>query len=415
MRTKNKKKIINDPIYGFIHIPFDEVHDIVDHPYFQRLRRIKQLGLTHLVYPGAMHTRFQHALGAMHLMIKALDLLRAKGLDISDEEYRAAVLAILLHDIGHGPFSHALENSIVESTSHEQLSIYFMEALNLQFNHTLDLAIEIFTGKYEKHFLHQLVSSQLDVDRLDYLKRDSFFTGVSEGVVGSDRIINMLNVVNGELVVEEKGIFSIEKFLFARRFMYWQVYLHKTVVSAESLLLLALKRARDLSRQGMELACTQPLHYFLQHEVKPEDFLSQEPVFKNLTRLQLFAMLDDNDIVAALKEWSFHEDSLLAFLSSSIFNRNLFKINIQQEPFSPDFITQIRKRVIAAKAFKPDDINYLIYSDSLTNLAYSSEDSKIKILKQNGHLEDISQNTDIILPQELSSRNKKYFIIFPRE
>lgn len=415
MRTKNKKKIINDPIYGFINIPLDEVHDIVDHPFFQRLRRIKQLGLTHLVYPGAMHTRFQHALGAMHLMIKALDLLKVKGLEITDEEYDAAVMAILLHDIGHGPFSHALENSIVQSTSHEQLSILFMQELNRQFDGKLDLAIEIFTGRYEKHFLHQLVSSQLDVDRLDYLKRDSFFTGVSEGVVGSDRIINMLNVSHGELVVEEKGIFSIEKFLFARRFMYWQVYLHKTVVSAESLLLLALKRARDLSRQGIELAGTPPLRYFLKHEVKPEEFLSREPVFKNLSRLEMFALLDDNDIVAALKEWSFHEDKLLAFLSFSIFNRNLFNIIIQQEEFTSDFIIRIKENLVKKFGYTQNDLEYLIYHDSLTNLAYSSEDSKIKILKQNGTLEDISQSSDIIHPQNLSSRNRKFFIIFPRE
>ncbi|MCF8294834.1 MAG: HD domain-containing protein [Bacteroidales bacterium] len=414
LETNNKKKIINDPVYGFIQIPSDTVYDLVEHPYFQRLRRIKQLGLAHLVYPGAMHTRFQHALGAMHLMSKALDLLRKKGHEISDDEYQAAIYAILLHDIGHGPFSHALENSIVHTTSHEQLSLYFMEELNRQFGNQLDLAIAIFTGKYSKPFLHQLVSGHIDVDRLDYLKRDSFFTGVSEGVVGSDRIINMMNVVDGELVVEEKGVFSIEKFLFARRFMYWQVYLHKAVVSAESVLLLALRRARYLSRQGVELPASGAFRYFLREEINPDDFHRKEAVYKGKNRLELFAALDDNDIVTAVKEWSLHEDKILSFLSSSIMNRKLFNIQIQEHAFSDIYLDNLKNELILDGRFTEEEAEFLVLHDSIHNYAYSLDDSSIHILKQNGQVENLFDSSDVLHSQQLSKGSKKFFVIYPR-
>jgi hypothetical protein len=295
----NKKKIINDPVYGFISLPFDLIFDIIEHPYFQRLRRIKQLGLTHLVYPGALHTRFHHALGAMHLTMKAIDVIRSKGHTITQREAKATAIGILLHDIGHGPFSHALEYSIVKDVTHEDLSSVFMKELNLQFRGKLDLAIRIFEDRYsEKPFLHQLISSQLDMDRLDYLKRDSFFTGVSEGVINSDRIISMLNVKNGQLCVEAKGIYSIEKFIIARRLMYWQVYLHKTVLSAENLIVKILKRAKWLAGKGVKLFCTTALEFFLYHQVEKSNFQKDKII------LNYFAHLDDFDITASIKVWS---------------------------------------------------------------------------------------------------------------
>lgn len=414
METRNKKKIINDPVYGFIHIPSELAYDILDHRYFQRLRRIKQLGLTHLVYPGAMHTRFQHALGAMHLMIKALEQLNTKGANISREEMDGATLAILLHDIGHGPFSHALENSIIPDVNHEELSILFMEALNREFGGRLQMAIDIFRGTYPKAYLHQLVSGQLDVDRLDYLKRDSFYTGVSEGVVGSDRIINMLNIADDQLVVEEKGIISIEKFLFARRFMYWQVYLHKTVVSAESLLLLALKRAKKLSSEGHALPAGSALKFFLSNNISLAGLKSQQPILNGLSALELFAELDDNDIVSALKEWKFSPDRILAFLSNSILNRNLFRIEIHQQSIPPDHLYKIQNKLISENGFNEADLEYLIYSDSITNLAYSLDDTQIQILFQNGETANIFDSSDILQPDQLREGKRKFFLIYPR-
>lgn len=414
METRNKKKIINDPVYGFIHIPSEEVYDILDHRFFQRLRRIKQLGLTHLVYPGAMHTRFQHALGAMNLMIKALEQLNDKGGNISEEEKAAAIMAILLHDTGHGPFSHALENSIIQGVNHEQLSLLFMEALNREFDGRLQMAIDIFSGTYPKAFLHQLVSGQLDVDRLDYLKRDSFYTGVSEGVVGSDRIINMLNIADGQLVVEEKGIISIEKFLFARRFMYWQVYLHKTVVSAESILLLALKRAKSLSANGHDLPAGSALKFFLTNNLSYSDLKSGQAVINGLSPLELFAELDDNDIICALKEWKFSHDPILAFLAKGILNRNLFRIEISREPFQPKTIQQIRNKLISEKGFSEYDLDSLIYSDSITNLAYSVDDAQIQILFQDGHTASIYESSDILRPDQLRDGQRKFFLVYPR-
>ncbi|MBL7899574.1 MAG: HD domain-containing protein, partial [Crocinitomicaceae bacterium] len=304
MRTTshNKRKIINDPVHGFITIPHELIYDIIEHPYFQRLRRIKQLGLSHLVYPGANHTRFHHALGAMHLMVKAIDVLRNKGVDITDEERLGAIAAILLHDVGHGPFSHTLEHSLLEKVHHEEMSLLFMEELNKQFNGQLTLAIEIFSNRYSKKFLHQLVSGQLDMDRLDYLQRDSYFTGVEEGVIGSERIIKMLDVVNGNLVVEEKGIYSIENFIGARRIMYWQVYMHKTVVASEYMLTSILRRAKFLYQQGKDLFASPSLKVFLQNEITLNDFQ------KSPEQLRHFSMIDDNDIITSIKVWQTEED-----------------------------------------------------------------------------------------------------------
>ena len=322
VNSNNKKKIFNDPVYGFISIPQEIIFDVIEHPFMQRLRRIKQLGLTDLVYPGALHTRYHHVLGAMHLMSKAIATIRRKGHTISETEEQAALLAILLHDIGHGPFSHALEHDIVSGVSHEEISIFFIERLSKEFNGELDLALEIFKNTYPKEFLHQLVSSQLDMDRMDYLNRDSFYTGVNEGKIGSDRIIEMMNVVNGKLVLEEKGIYSIEKFIVARRLMYWQVYLHKTVVAAEYMLIQALRRAKELKQKGTALFASPALNYFLENNVSAEDFKSDPKV------LERFALLDDYDILGAIKVWQSESDKVLSELSKRIIERRLFKIEV---------------------------------------------------------------------------------------
>jgi HD superfamily phosphohydrolase len=327
----NKKKIINDPVFGFINIRSELVFDLIEHPYFQRLRRIKQLGLSCMVYPGANHTRFEHALGALHLMRSALAILKLKGQEISDEEADAVSVAILLHDIGHGPFSHVLEYTLVPDVPHERISLLLMEELNRQFGGKLELAIRIFTDRYHRHFLHQLVSSQLDMDRLDYLSRDSFFSGVSEGVISAERIIKMLNVKNDELVVEYKGIYSVENFLIARRLMYWQVYLHKTVLSAEYLLINVLTRARELALAGTDLFATPVLKAFLQNGIVLDDFIFNRPIDGRDT-LELFTQLDDNDIIASIKEWQNHPDIVLSYLARCIINRRLYKIKISKKP-----------------------------------------------------------------------------------
>ncbi|MFM9027480.1 MAG: HD domain-containing protein, partial [Bacteroidota bacterium] len=319
---------MNDPIYGFIKLPSDLVFRLIEHPYFQRLRRIRQLGMTHLVYPGAHHTRFHHALGAMYLMGRAIDILRSKGQEITRDEAEAATVAILLHDIGHGPFSHALEDSIVRGIKHEELSALFMDRLNKDFGGALELALSIFRGKYPKKFLHQLVSSQLDMDRLDYLNRDSFFTGVSEGVISFDRILEMLQVRNDQLVVEEKGIYSIEKFIVARRLMYWQVYLHKTVVGAECLLTGILRRARQVALGDSHLFTTPALRTFLLNDYTRSDFDSDSGL------LDAFAGLDDSDITSSIKVWTNHPDFVLSELSKRLLHRRLFKIVLRREPFS---------------------------------------------------------------------------------
>ena len=384
----NKVKIFNDPVYGFISFPKPSVLlDLVDHPYFQRLRRISQTALTYYVYPGAHHTRFHHALGAYHLMTQAVETLRQKGVEITDAECEGVCIAILLHDIGHGPFSHALEHTIID-VHHEELSVLFMEELNKQFVGKLDIAIAIFKDLYPKKFLHQLVSGQLDMDRMDYLSRDAFFTGVSEGVIGYDRIIKMLNVMDGELVLEEKGIYSIEKFLIARRLMYWQVYLHKTVLSAEQMLIRVLKRAKELSNtEGSQLVSFGQLDHFL--KIK-KTYVNKKNV-KEL--IEDFARLDDFDIIASLKMWSTASDYVLSFLSRSILDRKLFKTELQNEPFSNKNIEEIQLRVAAH--IPPDtDINYLVFTGTESNQTYNNIKDEIKILSKNQTVNSITESMD---------------------
>jgi len=392
----NKKKIINDPVYGFVTIPYGIIFDIIEHPYFQRLRRIKQLGLTHYVYPGALHTRFHHALGAMHLMTQAVEVLRSKGVDITDEEAEAVTIAILLHDIGHGPFSHALEHTIVD-VHHEELSLKFMEALNVEFGGRLSLAIEIFSGKYPKNFLHQLVSSQLDMDRMDYLNRDSFFTGVHEGVIGYDRIIKMLSVSEGELVVEEKGIYSVEKFLVSRRLMYWQVYLHKTVLSAEQTLIRILKRMKELAQAGRDLNVSNSLRFFLYENNNTNNLLEN------------YARLDDIDIVMAIKELAEYDDFVLSFLSKGIINRRLLKIKLQNEPFGRDHINEMRHKTEKKYPIEKKDIKYLVFEGKEAISSYSHSE-EIKILFKTGEVLPISECSDHgIEPRTMM----KYYLCFP--
>lgn len=412
-KSVNKRKIVNDPVYGFITIPFDILFDLMEHPWFQRLRRIRQLGMTNYVYPGATHTRFQHALGAMYLMGLAIAEIRSKGQEISEEEAEASCIAILLHDIGHGPFSHALENSIVEHIRHEDLSLMLMEQLNQEFEGRLSLAIKIFQNQYSKRFLHQLVASQLDMDRLDYLKRDSFYTGVSEGVIGSDRIIKMLRVVDDELVVEAKGIYSIEKFLIARRLMYWQVYLHKTVLSAENLIVKMLRRAKYLADRGESLFASPALDFFLRRQVN-QAMLTHLAPDQLRQVLDNFVKLDDTDILLSAKEWQYHSDRLLVLLSSSFINRQLFKLEMQKMPFEQDRITSLRQLYKTKLAFDDNEIEYLVFSDSITNYLISSGNEPIKILLNDGKLMDIKEASDIIHYADLTKDAKKYFLCYPK-
>lgn len=405
----NKRKILNDPIYGFVTLPNDIIYDLINHPYFQRLRRIKQLGLTNLVYPGALHTRFHHAIGAMHLMQEAILTLKQKDIAITDDEEQAALIAILLHDIGHGPFSHALEHSLVKGIHHETISGFFMDALNKEFKGKLSLALKIFNGNYKKQFLHQLVSSQLDVDRLDYLKRDSFFTGVSEGVISSDRIIKMLNVVNNQLVIEIKAIYSIEKFLIARRLMYWQVYLHKTVLSAETLLVNILKRAKELAAENVELFATPALQFFLKNNFTKSDFEKDKKLLKE------FSKLDDNDVMASIKVWAEHEDKILRILCSNLLERRLYKIELQSSA-----IATSHKNVLIEKASKYYNINrrgasYFVLTDSVNNSAYNASSFNINVLMNNGTLVDVAQASDQLNLQSLSKTVTKHFICYPKE
>ena len=410
MLSNNKRKIVNDPIYGFIHVPFPILYDLMEHPYFQRLRRIKQLGITHLVYPGANHTRFQHALGAMHLMDEAIVNLRSKGLDITPEEAEAALIAILLHDVGHGPYSHTLEKVIVEDVSHETLSLMLMQELNREFGGRLEIAIQIFKKQYPKKFLCQLVSSQLDMDRLDYLRRDSFFTGVTEGVIGSDRIIKMLHVADDELVVEAKGVYSIEKFLLARRLMYWQVYLHKTVIAADQLLLSVFSRARHLIRAGEDLFATPALRYFL-HEFEPKN-LQLEP--QNV--LNHYVMLDDDDISNAIKMWMGHRDPVLSRLAGNLVNRRLFRIEIQNEPFAGECVESIRRKTANLYRINDDHAAYFVRSGILSNHAYNSAGAGESILvMQKDCPVDITVASDLENLFGLSKVVEKYFLCYPKE
>jgi len=406
---RNKKKILNDPVYGFISIQDDLIFDLIEHRYFQRLRRIKQLGLTHLVYPGALHTRFHHAIGTMHLMHQAIEVLRSKGHEITKDEENGALIAILLHDIGHGPYSHTLENSIVAEISHEELSLIFMERLNTEFSGTLNTAIAIFKNEYTKHFLHQLVSSQLDMDRLDYLKRDSFFTGVSEGVINTDRIIKMLDMVDDELVVEAKGIYSVEKFIIARRLMYWQVYLHKTVLSAENMLMQVIRRARFLALNGEKLFATDPFGMFLQNEIGKDDFI------KNPSILETFGELDDFDVFASIKMWTKSTDKVLAMLSQNLVNRQLFRNEIQNKPFGNDLIAALKHKVAALYDISEADAGYFVFSDIARNSAYNPFNDRINILFRDGKVQDITEASDQLNIDILSKTVTKYFLCYPKQ
>jgi uncharacterized protein len=403
----NKKKIINDPVYGFIHIQSELIFDIISHPWFQRLRHIKQLGLTDLVYPGALHTRFQHALGAMHLMGRVLDTLRFKGTEISAEEYEAGQLAVLLHDIGHGPFSHALEHSTLVGLKHESLSYLLMAELNKQFNGALDLTIKIFRNSYKRKFFHQLVSSQLDIDRLDYLKRDSFFTGVMEGTIGVDRIITMLHVNRDQLVVEEKGIYSIENFLNARRLMYWQVYLHKTTVSAERMAVNIIKRAKALVNAGESVPATEPLMHFLSHTFSLESFQHSPEA------LTAFGQLDDNDIWGSMKQWMNHDDRILSLLSRMLVERNLFKIILSNDPIKKSSVDKIRTALSRQYQTLRAESTYLFSYGTVSNEAYT-EGQKINILTKGGELFDIAQASDLPNIKALSKIVKKNYLCWPK-
>lgn len=405
----NKKKIINDPVYGFVSIPSGFIFDLIQHPYFQRLRYIKQVSMTHMVYPGALHTRFQHVIGAMHLMQLAIDTLRSKDVEISEEEEEAALVAILLHDIGHGPFSHSLEHTLIEGVSHEVISAMLMDRLNADFAGRLSLAITIFNDKYHRHFLHQLVSGQLDTDRMDYLNRDSFFTGVSEGVISFDRIIKMLTVVNDELVVEAKGIYSVEKFLIARRLMYWQVYLHKTVIAAEQMLIKALKRAKELSNQGELLFATPALQHFLRNKVNAENFLTEEK------HLNWFTKLDDTDILSALKCWADHDDIILRTLCQKILGRDLFRTELRTTDFEESEITWYKNRAIAQFNLKADEVDYFVYYQIIYNSAYSAEKEPIRIVNNMGQLVEIAEASDLSNLEALSKKVIKYALTYPKE
>ena len=404
----NKRKIINDPVCGFINITDEIIFDLIEHRYFQRLRRIKQLGLTYLVYPGAIHTRFNHAIGSMHLMNEAIEVLRFKGHDITEKEALAVRIAILLHDIGHGPFSHALENSIVSEINHEYISEIFMDKLNKEFNGQLTLAIEIFKNKYHKKFLHQLVSSQLDMDRLDYLRRDSFFTGVSEGITGTERIIAMLNVENNELVVDYKGIYSIEKFIIARRLMYWQVYLHKTVVSAEYLVLKILKRSKELAVNGVKFFATPNFEMFLYNKIDKNTFINDDSI------IEKFSELDDYDILSSIKVWAKHEDEILSTLCECLIHRVLFKIKLQNQPFEEEFINDLKNSAIKKLKIDKKNIDYFVFSDSLSNKIYIPQSEKINILFKDGKMLDITEASDQLNLEVLSKTIKKYFVCFPK-
>lgn len=405
----NKFKILNDPIYGFISIPSELIFDLIEHPYFQRLRRITQLGLTYLVYPGAYHTRFHHAIGAMHLMQRAVGVLRSKGHEITNEEEEAVYVAILLHDIGHGPFSHALEHTLVRNVDHEQLSTLFMERLNQEFDGKLTLAIKIFRNEYSKRYLYELISSQLDMDRLDYLRRDSFYTGVTEGAINSERLLTMLNVADDRLVVDAKGIYSVEKFIVARSLMYWQVYLHKTVLSAEFMLVNVLQRAKELSSNGVEIPGTQGLRTFLYEDPTFEDFTTSS------TLLDTFAHLDDADIMAAIKDWCNHEDRVLSDLSRRLVNRRLFKIEIQKEELDSDYVDDIRQKVQSTFGFSTEEASYYMIEKSMSNDIYRAGDAQIRLLYKDGSVTDVAEAADQLNLKALQTAVTRHFICYPKE
>lgn len=406
MKTANKLKIVNDPIYGFITIPNGVIFELIEHPYFQRLRRITQMGMSYLVYPGAHHTRFHHAIGAMFLMQKAVHVLRLKGVEINNEEEEALCIAILLHDMGHGPFSHAMENSIIENVSHEEISLQFMELLNKKFNNRLTLAISIFKNQHDRKFFHQLISGQLDMDRLDYLRRDSFYTGVSEGWVNSERLITMLNVHDDSLVVEEKGIYSVEKFIVARRLMYWQVYLHKTGIVAEQLLMRVLKRAKELTDQGVSLPASEALSFFLKNDITKE----------NLTEsvLDRFSKLDDYDVVAAMKSWMASEDFVLRNLSEMLINRELLKIKMKKKPISSEKIAEKRKQLSKKHNLSEAEASYFVFTGDIYNQAYRMDKDTINLLTKSGKVVDVAKASDQLNLKALSKTVVKYYLCYPK-
>ena len=402
-----KLKIFNDPIYGFIAVRNPLIYKIIEHPYFQRLRRISQMGLSYLVYPGAHHTRFHHVLGCTYLMQKAIETLRMKNVEISDEEEEALTIAILMHDMGHGPFSHALEHTFLKGISHEFVSLKFMEILNDDFNGALDLAIQIFKGDYKRKFMNQLISGQLDMDRLDYLKRDSFYSGVAEGHISVERLITMLDVKDDQLVVEFKGIYSVEKFIMARRFMYWQVYLHKTGIVAERVLVKIIERARELIIKGEDVRCSTTLKVFLDNEVNENNF--DESI------IEAFSRLDDYDVMSAVKDWCYHDDKILSYLCTSIVNRRLPKIEMRNEEFEKSEILERKEKVKAAMNLSDKDVEYLVYHGTVSNKAYNPEAEQINILYKNGEQKDIVKASDSASIQALSLTVRKYFLCYPKK
>lgn len=406
MNVTNKLKLFNDPIYGFISIPNSLVFDLIQHPYFQRLRRISQMGLSYLVYPGAHHTRFHHALGCMHIMQKAVETLKYKGVIISDEEETALYIAILLHDIGHGPFSHAMEHSIVEEIHHEAISLRFMDALNAQFEGKLSLAIKIFKGEYPRKFMLQLISSQLDMDRMDYLKRDSFYSGVAEGNINSDRLIQMMNVADDNLVIEDKAIYSIEKFLMARRLMYWQAYLHKTSVVAELILTKILKRAKELTQNGADLWCSASLQFFLKNKITGEGF--------DLSVLEMFALLDDYDIMSAIKAWQFADDFVLSRLCMMIINRDLLKIELTEDKPNKNQLKLLKSQLLSTYSITDKETDYFVFKGTLKNIAYNKESVPIRILKKDRSVEVFEKILDQSHVKAMSKAVTKYFICYPK-
>ncbi|MDI1234796.1 MAG: HD domain-containing protein [bacterium] len=399
-------KIINDPVYGFLTIPSDLIFELIQHPFFQRLRRIKQLGMTDYVYPGATHSRFHHALGALQLMTKAVYTLREKGVKITDAEAEALYIGILLHDIGHGPYSHTLEHTLIQSVSHEYISLKMMHELNIEFKGKLDLAIKIFQNQYKKAFCYQLISGQLDMDRLDYLSRDSFFTGVTEGVVGSERIINMLNVVDDELVVEEKGIYSIEKFIIARRLMYWQVYLHKTVVATDIVLTNIIKRAAEVSKAGVKLFATPSLEWFLENDVTKKTFADTPLALKN------FASLDDSDIFSAIKAWQHCDDKILRILCKNLVERHLPKILVSSKPFEESVVLEKQSLICQRHKLKSIEASYFAAQNLIKNDAYKDESTRINILMKDGTIKDVTEASDNYNLKALKQTVKKYYLSY---
>ena len=408
MKKPNKRKIINDPVFGFITIPNDFLYDIIQHPYFQRMNRIKQLGLTSTVYPGAQHTRFQHSLGAMYLMGEAINQLRLVGTEITNAEADGALASILLHDIGHGPFSHTMEHSLVSGIDHEEISLIMMREINIEMEGKLDIALKIFTNTYSKKFLHQLVAGQLDMDRMDYLSRDSFFSGVSEGIIGSARIIKMLNIHNDHLVIEAKGIYSIEKFLVARRLMYWQVYLHKTAIAAEKMLMNILKRAKELAGNNVELFASPALHYFLYNEVNKQIFLDNPEAINN------FSMLDDSDMICAIKVWSTHSDIVLSVLCKAFTDRHLFKVevgtDVVKDPIRQQYLRQYQQHF----GVTTNEAEYFMGEETVSTDTYSPEDDTINILYKDGTIKDIADASDMLNISVLTKKVEKHFFCYYR-